>query len=446
MDRREFLKTAGLGAAAAGLAACAPKALVEESGAKADKGLKGTMPQHYPGVGLLGYGCMRWPMVDGTDGKKHIAQEEVNRLVDFALEHGVNYFDTSPVYLEGDSERATAEALNRHPRESWLLATKLSNFSDASYDNSVKMYRKSLEIFKTDHVDYYLLHSLSGGEDFARRFGDTGIMDFLLKEKAAGHIRHLGFSFHGAKDGFDEMMALHDSGKYRWDFVQIQMNYVDWTHAGGRNTDAEYLYGELDRRQIPVVIMEPLRGGRLADMPAGTADLLKAKAPEESLASWAFRFVGSFPRVQVVLSGMTYMEHLQDNLRTFLNFRPVSDEEKMLLEDVADRLENYPLVRCTGCQYCMPCPYGINIPAIFRFYNDSVNAGTYVTSKEQKGYAKARRRYLLAYNDAIPAVRQADHCIACGRCIDACPQHIAIPRELRRIDQYIESLKRETLE
>mgnify|MGYP000066172686 CR=1 FL=1 len=350
MDRREFLKTAGLGAAAAGLAACAPKALVEESGAKADKGLEGTMPQHYPGVGLLGYGCMRWPMVDGTDGKKHIAQEEVNRLVDFALEHGVNYFDTSPVYLEGDSERATAEALNRHPRESWLLATKLSNFSDASYDNSVKMYRKSLEIFKTDHVDYYLLHSLSGGEDFARRFGDTGIMDFLLKEKAAGHIRHLGFSFHGAKDGFDEMMALHDSGKYRWDFVQIQMNYVDWTHAGGRNTDAEYLYGELDRRRIPVVIMEPLRGGRLADMPAGTA----------------------------------------------VRYRPEVEESAEVVLEVLH-------IGHTG------------------------------------------RRYLLAYNDAIPAVRQADHCIACGRCIGACPQHIAIPRELHRIDQYIESLKRETL-
>lgn len=446
MDRREFLKTAGLGAAAAGLAACAPKTLTEEKAATSDKGLDGKMPQHYPGVGLLGYGCMRWPMVDGADGKKHIDQEEVNRLVDFALEHGVNYFDTSPVYLEGDSERATAEALNRHPRESWLLATKLSNFSDSSYDNSVKMYRKSLEIFKTDHVDYYLLHSLSGGEDFSRRFGDTGIMEFLLKEKAAGHIRHLGFSFHGSKSGFDEMMALHDSGKYHWDFVQIQMNYVDWTHAGGRNTDAEYLYGELDRRQIPIVIMEPLRGGRLADMPAGTADLLKAKEPGESLASWAFRFVGSYPRVQVVLSGMTYMEHLQDNLRTFLNFKPVSDEEKALLEEVADRLENYPLVRCTGCQYCMPCPYGINIPAIFRFYNDSVNAGTYVTSKEQKGYAKARRHYLLAYNKTIPAVRQADHCIACGKCVSACPQHIAIPRELRRIDNYIESLKRETLE
>ncbi len=444
MDRREFLKTAGLGAAAAGLVACAPRVLGDDSESSSVE-LKGTVPQHYPGIGLLGYGCMRWPMVKGEDGKQHIDQSEVNRLVDYALEHGVNYFDTSPVYLEGDSERATAQALNRHPRESWLLATKLSNFADASYDNSVKMYRRSLEIFKTDHIDYYLLHSLSGGEDFSRRFGDTGIMDFLLKEKAAGHIRHLGFSFHGNQPGFDEMMALHDSGKYHWDFVQIQMNYVDWKHAGGRNTNAEYLYSELDRREIPIVIMEPLRGGRLADMPAGTADMLKEREPQQSLASWAFRFVGSYPRVQVVLSGMTYMEHLQDNLRTYLDFKPVDEDEKALLEEVAERLENYPLVRCTGCQYCMPCPYGIDIPGIFRFYNDNVNAGTYVVSSEQKGYAKARRHYLLAYSKAVPTVRQADHCIGCGKCVKACPQHIAIPRELRRIDQYVESLKRETL-
>ena len=323
------MKKAGVGAAALGVGACAPGSLKGGSDNKETTSPSGTMVCNYEGVGLLGYGCMRWPQVKGDDGKNHIDQDAVNSLVDYALEHGVNYFDTSPIYLEGDSERATAEALNRHPREKWLLATKLSNFGDASYDNSVKMYRKSLEIFKTDYVDYYLLHSVSGGADFNNRFGDTGIMDFLLEERRKGHIRNLGFSFHGPDNGFRELMALHE--KYHWDFVQIQMNYMDWTHSGANNASAKFLYGELDSREIPIIIMEPLRGGRLADLPAALADMLKSREPQKSLASWAFRFAGSFPRVKCILSGMTYMNHLQDNLDTFLNFKPLTDEEKDLL-------------------------------------------------------------------------------------------------------------------
>ena len=446
MDRRDFLKSAGMGAAALGVAACAPKAAeqVTASDFQGNKELKGEMLQNYPGIGTLGYGCMRWPMKRGEDGRNHIDQEEVNRLVDFALEHGINYFDTSPVYLGGDSERATAEALNRHPRESWKLATKLSIMSPNSFENCIKMYRRSFEIFQTDYIDYYLLHSIKDLDDFNGRFGDNGVTDFLVKEREAGRIKNLGFSFHGHKEGFDAMMALHD--KYHWDFVQIQMNYVDWLHPSGRNTRADYLYEELDKRGIPIVIMEPLRGGRLANIPADLADRLKAREPQRSIASWAFRYVGSFPRVMCALSGMTYMEHLQDNLENFLDFQPLTDEEKQLLWDVADRMENYPLVPCTACQYCMPCPYGINIPGIFKFYNDNVTAGTYVQSKEQEGYAKARRKYLLAYNEAIPTVRQADHCIACRKCEKECPQNIRIPDQLRRIDRYIESLKRETIE
>ena len=293
MDRRDFLKTAGLGATALGVAACAPKGgVTPESGRNAlPEG--GKMARNYPGIGLLGYGCMRWPMVTEADGSSRIDQDEVNRLVDCALEHGVNYFDTSPNYLGGKSEEATSTALNRHPRDKWLLATKLSNFSDWSYDNSVRMYRNSLEVFKTDHIDYYLLHSIGGMEAFDTRFGSTGIMDFLMKERELGHIRNLGFSFHGDKEGFDALMSLHS--RYHWDFVQIQMNYVDWRHAGRNNTDAEYLYGVLDGMGIPVVIMEPLRGGRLADMPVTLADMLQARDPSGSLASWALPFRRKLP-------------------------------------------------------------------------------------------------------------------------------------------------------
>ena len=435
----------GAGAAALALDSCTPEAAKNPGkAATSNKDLHGEMLQHYPGIGVLGYGCMRWPQKRNEQGRNVIDQEEVNRLVDFALEHGVNYFDTSPVYLGGDSERATAEALNRHPRESWLIATKMSVFNATSYDDCVAMYHKSLDIFKTDHLDYYLLHGIGTLNDFNTRFKNTGVMEFLLKEREAGHIRNLGFSFHGNQEGFDQIIALHD--QYHWDFVQIQMNYVDWEHPNGRNTRADYLYAELDKREIPIVIMEPLRGGALSDVPAQIADKLKEREPERSIASWAFRYVGSFPRVLTALSGMTYMEHLQDNLESFLDFQPLDDEEKKMLLDIATMMEDYPLVKCTACNYCMPCPYGINIPGIFKFYNDNITAGTYVKSKEQEHYARARRKYLLAYNEAIPTVRQADHCIACRRCERDCPQNIRIPDELRRIDRYIESLKRETIE
>ena len=401
------------------------------------------MLQNFPGIGVLGYGCMRWPMIKDADGKDIIDQEKVNELVDVAMASGVNYYDTSPVYLQGQSEKATAEALNRYPRDKWLLATKLSNFSDAGYENSVLMYRNSLKTFKTDYIDYYLLHAVGSADDFKARFEDTGIMDFLLKEREKGNIRNLGFSIHSQQPGFDSMMALHD--KYHWDFVQIQMNYLDWTHAGGRNTNAKYLYEELTARSIPVVIMEPLRGGSLASIPSGQTARLKAVEPDLSISSWAFRFCGSFPNVMVALSGMTYREHLDDNLKTFLNFKPLTQSEFDLLEELADEQANFPLVGCTGCEYCMPCPYGINIPGVFRFYDKSVVDETYVKSSEQKDFARARKRYLAAYDKAVESVRQADHCISCGQCMPHCPQHIRIPRELRRIDDYIEQIKQGTL-
>ena len=439
MDRREFIRTSGAIAATTALAACAPKGTSVSASDDRPLETDGQMLQHYPGIGVLGYGCMRWPMVKGQDGRDHIDQAKVNELVDKAMANGVNYYDTSPVYLQGDSERATAEALSRYPRESWLLATKLSNFSDASYDNSVLMYRRSLKIFNTDHIDYYLLHSIGSADDFKTRFEDTGILDFLIKERELGHIRNLGFSIHSQQAGFDAMMERHP--KYHWDFVQIQMNYLDWTHAGGRNTNAKYLYEELAKRDIPVVIMEPLRGGGLASLTSGQTAKLKAIEPDKSISSWAFRFCGSFPKVMVALSGMTYMEHLEDNLDTYTHFKPLSDSEFELLEEIAEEAANFPLVGCTGCQYCMPCPYGINIPGVFRFYDKSVIDETYVKTHGQKDFARARKRYLAEYDKAVESARQADHCISCGKCTSHCPQHIRIPRELARINAYIEEIK-----
>lgn len=445
IDRRDFIKTAGVTALAISpigfLSGCgsrtkAPGSEPQKAGemtyrineAKNDK------------VSILGYGCMRWPMKKNEEGKDIIDQEKVNELIDYALEKGVNYFDAAPVYLQGQCEAATGEALSRHPRESYFVATKLSNFNDASRAEGIRMYKASLEAFRTDYLDYYLLHSIKNAATFTKRFVDNGLIDFLMEERKAGRIRNLGFSFHGNKEGFDELMALHE--KYHWDFVQIQLNYMDWNHAGRRNTNASYLQAELDKRGIPSIIMEPLLGGRLADAPDHIADRLKEMAPEGSIASWAFRFAGSHDGVLTVLSGMTYMDHLQDNIKTYSPLVTLTDEEKAFLEEIARLRSEYPEIPCTQCQYCMPCPYGLDIPTIFSHYNKCVNEGLINDDKEDSEYRKDRRAYLIGYDRALPKLRQADRCISCGICVAKCPQHISIPGEIRKIDLYVEELRR----
>jgi len=443
ISRRQFMRVSGAAAAALGLAAaCKPG-----SGASGKEEVSEGMPlRTNPNTGdkvsLLGYGCMRWPMVRDESGKEVIDQEKVNEMVDYAIGHGINYFDSAPVYLQGQSEAATAKALSRHPRSSYYIATKLSNHrgSEPTYEAGVAMYRRSLEYYDTDCIDYYLLHNVGSMDAFRHRFLDNGLMDFLLRERAEGRIRNLGFSFHGSERGLDEILALHDT--YHWDFCQIQMNYVDWNHG---NYSAKYAYDELVSRGIPVVIMEPLLGGRLSSVPVPVAERFKEREPSRSVASWAFRFVGTMPGVLTALSGMTYMEHLQDNISTFERFKPLNEEELEFLEEMAGLISDYPLVPCTSCQYCMPCPYGIDIPGVFKHYNSSVNSGFIAQSAEQKDFRKLRKTYLTSYDKAVETVRQADHCISCNSCVPRCPQGIRIPYELRRIDNYVEALKQGTL-
>ena len=455
IDRRAFIKKAGGTALAIGglgiISGCARKGSTSQT-SESDETPDGTAGMTYrtnqvtgDKVSILGYGCMRWPMIKDDEGKDIIDQEAVNRLVDHALENGVNYFDTSPVYLQGQSETATGIALKRHPRESYFIATKLSNFSNYSRENSMLMYHKSFENLQTDYIDYYLLHSIGGGgmAAFNARYVDNGMLDFLMEERKAGRIRNLGFSFHGNTDSFDEFLKLHE--KYHWDFVQIQLNYVDWTHAGGRNANAQYLQAELDKRGIQSVIMEPLLGGRLAKVPEHIADRLKERDPQKSIASWAFRFAGTHEGVLCVLSGMTYMEHLQDNLRSYSPLVPLTESDLVFLEETAELMQKYPTVPCNDCKYCMPCPYGIDIPAILLHYNKCINEGEIAGSTASENYKKARRAYLVSYDRAVPKLRQASRCIGCNTCVSHCPQNIDIPKELHRIDRYIEKLKQDKL-
>ena len=390
MARREFLKRLGVGTAAtaAALTGCDSR----RNAATGDRTAQGeiptdrmtyrTNPKTGEKVSLLGYGCMRWPTLSGgsaRDGADEIDQEEVNRLVDFAIAHGVNYFDTSPAYCKGRSERATGIALKRHPRDSYYIATKLSNFAPSTWSReaSMAMYRNSFKELQVDRIDYLLLHGVGMGggmKEFEARYIDNGILDFLLSEREAGRIRNLGFSYHGDIAVFDRLLAEHD--RYRWDFVQIQLNYVDWRHAkevNTRNTDAEYLYGELSRRGIPAVIMEPLLGGRLSNVHDHIAAKLRQRRPEQSVASWAFRFAGSFPGVLTVLSGMTYMEHLQDNLRTFSPLDELTDADREFLEETAQALLRYPTFRAATASTACPAPTGSTSRA---FCSTSTSAST----------------------------------------------------------------------
>lgn len=460
IDRRRFLKVLGGStlASTASLYSCKPDKNASfrgnGSGDIPAEMTYRTTPTTGDKVSLLGYGCMRWPTVSNSsarDSSDEIDQEMVNRLVDYAIAHGINYFDTSPAYCKGRSEHATGIALSRYPRDTYYIATKLSNFAPQTWsrENSMAMYRNSMKEQQVDYIDYYLLHGIgmgNGMEDFEGRYINNGMLDFLLEERKSGRIRNLGFSYHGDIKVFDYLLSRQD--EIKWDFVQIQLNYVDWKHAkevNTRNTDAEYLYGELQKRNIPAIIMEPLLGGRLSNVHDHIAAKLKQRSPESSVASWAFRFAGTFPGVLTVLSGMTYMEHLQDNLRTYSPLEPLTDNDLAFLEETAVQMLRYPTIPCNDCKYCMPCPYGLDIPEILLHYNRCINAGNIPESRQDENYAKARRAFLVGYDRSVPRLRQANHCVGCNQCNPHCPQNIDIPKELLRIDKYTEQLKQNLL-
>lgn len=449
ISRRGFLKFMGAGAALS-VVGCNGRGSADSVASDAvdpgDMTYRMT-PSTGDRVSILGYGCMRLPTVKDADGQDVIDQEEVNRSVDEALKGGVNYFDTSPAYCKGFSERAMGIALSRHPRQSYFIATKLSNFNPSTWprEKSIEMYRNSLRELRTDYIDYMLLHAVGQGgmENLHGRYLDNGMLDFLMAEREAGRIRNLGFSYHGDVEVFDYLLANHD--RYRWDFVQIQLNYIDWNHAkevNERNTNAEYLYGELRKRGIPAVIMEPLLGGRLASVNNNLTARMKQRRPADSVASWAFRYAGSFEGVLTVLSGMTYREHLRDNLRTYSPLQPLTDDELAFLDMAARIILSYPTVGCTDCKYCMPCPYGIDIPSIFRHYNRCVNEGEVPSRSVDPDYERARKAFLVGYDRSVPRLRQAERCIGCGECVPHCPQGIKIPDQLARIDAIVEKLKR----
>lgn len=437
LSRRQFLRKLGLGSASAlSLMAVPPLHTFAAPSAQQPlpaEGLKMTYRrQNGSGedISLLGFGMMRLPS----------EQEDVDRLVDYAIAHGVNYFDTAPMYGGGRNEGVTGQTLSRYPREKYYVATKMSNQNQAlwPFEKSKEMYENSFRQLRVDYIDYYLLHSIGGGgmEAFRGRFLDNGLLDFLLKEREAGRIRHLGFSYHGDVEVFDFLLEHHE--QYHWDFAQIQMNYVDWRHAGrGRrraDADAEYLYNRLEKLGIQVVVMEPIRGGALANPADEIKQQLNAVRPDDSPAMWGFRWVASHPAILTTLSGMNRIEHLEENVRTFSPLQPCSDAENILLARLADQMAGFPTIGCTTCAYCMPCPYGVDIPANFAFYNKAVTEKVLpLPEPTADDYAARKDAFIKAYRNVIPAEKRATACIDCGQCLSKCPQQIRIPNQMSRI-------------
>jgi predicted aldo/keto reductase-like oxidoreductase len=371
-------------------------------------------------LSLLGFGCMRFPKIQKD--KQDIDYAAAQEMIDYAYSHGVNYYDTAYPYHEGMSETFVGHALKKYPRESFYLADKMPSWLLNSLEDGKRIFEEQLKKCQVDYFDFYLCHSIGGSvKEFENRYEKTGVLSYLREEKARGRIRHLGFSFHGVPEVLEELADRHE-----WDFIQIQLNYLDWDMQ-----NAKRQYEILEKRGIPCVVMEPVRGGSLCSLCEEAVSLLKTEQPERSLASWAIRFAASLPNVMTVLSGMSTLEQVEDNVNTMTDFEPLTDCERSVLGEAVAVYLKTGTIPCTGCRYCMDCPSGVDIPAVFAAYNRCASAGRLPLStadRENAGYFRE------AY-ESLPEAARADRCVGCEACMQHCPQRIKIPSHMQEIVQ-----------
>lgn len=362
---------------------------------------------------LLGFGCMRLPL--NPDGA--IDTLAAATMVDYALKNGINYFDTAYMYHNGQSESFIGNALKQYPRDSFMLTTKLhTNYTRTKADVE-KVFQEQLAKCQVDYFDFYLLHDVDRSRfDLIR---ELQIYDFLKQKQAEGKIKYIGFSSH---DDHQHIKKFLDN--YDFDLVQLQINYLDW-----KMRNADLCYRLLEDRGIPCIVMEPVKGGSLANLPNPIIDIFNACNPEASPASFALRWVASLPNVKMILSGMSNMDQLMENTKVLANFIPLSDKERRAIDNAVTVFESYQQIPCTGCNYCSDCPVGVNIPGVFNLYNRQAIFG-------QKEYFRIKQMYGSLYQ----AHEKASACIACKRCLNFCPQHIDIPAELKQADQVLQEI------
>ena len=354
-------------------------------------------------ISRLGYGGMRFPK-NGDE----VDVDAAVQLLRKAYEMGINYFDTAMVYHKGESEKIFGKAFEPYPRDSYLIADKMSIWLCSDEEDMKARFYNQLKTLKTDYIDFYLVHSLN--RNHYKKVKDLHCVEFLQQMKQEGKIKHLGFSFHDTYQVFTQI--LND---YTWDFVQIQLNYLDWHNQG-----AEQLYRELERRNLPVMVMEPVRGGYLATIDSERAKPFLELEPQRSIASWAIRWVESLPQVAVVLSGMSDLQQLEDNVATMTHFEPMNEKELAAIDRVVEEIRKVNEIPCTGCRYCMDCPMGVDIPEIFSIYS------------QYKIFGK-EKAFVQDYEEVVEHGNGAEHCVRCMACTTKCPQMIAIPDKLEMI-------------
>ena len=354
-------------------------------------------------ISRLGYGGMRFPK-NGDE----VDVDAAVQLLRKAYEMGINYFDTAMVYHKGESEKIFGKAFEPYPRDSYLIADKMSIWLCSDEEDMKARFYNQLKTLKTDYIDFYLVHSLN--RNHYKKVKDLHCVEFLQQMKQEGKIKHLGFSFHDTYQVFTQI--LND---YTWDFVQIQLNYLDWHNQG-----AEQLYRELERRNLPVMVMEPVRRGYLATIDSERAKPFLELEPQRSIASWAIRWVESLPQVAVVLSGMSDLQQLEDNVATMTHFEPMNEQELAAIDRVVEEIRKVNEIPCTGCRYCMDCPMGVDIPEIFSIYS------------QYKIFGK-EKAFVQDYEEVVEHGNGAEHCVRCMACTTKCPQMIAIPDKLEMI-------------
>ena len=361
---------------------------------------------------LLGFGCMRFPL--NEDGS--ICEPEAEKMLDTAIEAGVTYIDTAYPYHNGDSEPFLGRVLKKYNRKDFFLATKLPIWNVKTLEDAKRLFQEQLDRLQVDYIDFYLLHCLD--KEKWQTVLDLGLIPYFEEMKRQGKIRFFGFSFHDDYEVF-ETIATYRS----WDFCQIQYNYIDTDIQAGDKG-----YALTEKLGIPLVIMEPVKGGSLAQLPEDVTEPFKKARPDSSISSWALRWVASKPNVKVVLSGMSTMEQVEDNLHTFGNFEPLTQKESELVSQVANAIKKRTKNGCTGCAYCMPCPFGVDIPKNFRIWNDLSMYGNKEKAKQ-------------AFFQELDVSARADQCKKCGKCETVCPQSIAIRENLKAAAKELNALK-----